>query len=188
VATGVIGEGIFEVLVSRADARIRTYDETAIELADQKVGAAAISAHNAAVDATNAESDAGVAHNLAVGSQNEANAVGEKAKDLDRQLGTTKKQLADAQAEEAKERQDLINLTVCLAPRVLSYRMDGEKTSSEPLLPMAGQKVFIEFVPFDAEAKRAALSLAWIPMATVRLTARINARRFSQDLSPFNAS
>jgi heme/copper-type cytochrome/quinol oxidase subunit 2 len=30
--------------------------------------------------------------------------------------------------------------------------------------------------------------LAWIPMATVRLTARINARRFSQDLSPFNAS
>ena len=30
--------------------------------------------------------------------------------------------------------------------------------------------------------------LAWIPMATVRLTARINARRFSQDLSPFGAS
>jgi hypothetical protein len=46
----------------------------------------------------------------------------------------------------------------------------------------------IQTVLAESEQPSYVLCLAWIPMATVRLTARINARRFSQDLSPFSAS
>jgi hypothetical protein len=49
VAMGVVGEGIFEVLVSRADAAIRIYDETAIEEANAKAGEAAGSVQAAKV-------------------------------------------------------------------------------------------------------------------------------------------
>ena len=57
VVFGVIGEGIFEVLSSRADAAVRTYDETAIELANQKAANAATSADEAVRDAKQAQND-----------------------------------------------------------------------------------------------------------------------------------
>jgi len=79
VVLGVCGEGVFEILVSRADAAVRTHDETAIESANQKAGEAKISAHDAGVDATIAKTsakqagiDAGTAKNLAAEAEEQA--------------------------------------------------------------------------------------------------------------------
>jgi len=67
---------------------------------------------------------------------------------------------ASKSADKAKS--DLINLAVCNAPRVISNWWIGGKPGQsyvDPLTPMAGQIVLIEFVP-DAEARRAALNIA----------------------------
>lgn len=91
--------------------------------------------------------------------KSEADAVGEKANTLTGQMSTAEKELADAQAEEEKERRNLVNLAVCTAPRIIpSWEIFGVESSSDPLKPFAGRHVVIEFVP-DTEVRRTTTSL-----------------------------
>jgi hypothetical protein len=116
-----------------------------------EAGDAAAAADRANKSANNADTEAGAA-------QDKADAVGEKANNLDGQLDIAKKQLADAEAEEEKERQELINVAVCSAPRVIPFWFLHGKSSLDPLRSFAGYQAIIEFVP-DAEARRAALQI-----------------------------
>jgi len=50
VVLGVCGEGVFEVLASRADSAVRSYDEKAIVAANEKAGSAKSSADGAVAD------------------------------------------------------------------------------------------------------------------------------------------
>jgi hypothetical protein len=115
-------------------------------------------------EASGAEMTAGKAQTI-------AGTVEVKAEKLDRQLGATQKdlgtdkaQLAAAEAAEKQEEQTLINMAVCLAPRVIPVWYIGKgntikESSVDPLRPYANRSVAIEFVP-DPEARRAADSLA----------------------------
>jgi hypothetical protein len=53
----------------------------------------------------------------------------------------------------------LTDLTVCNAPRVILNWYSGGVSYVAPLQPIAGQKVSIEYIPYDAEARRAALNI-----------------------------
>ena len=175
VVAGIAGELLFET-------RTFILEDRGTETLSTEVGRAKQSANDAAVAARLSQSSANAA-NLAAGTaqqkadmaditsgkaQDEANAVAAKAAELDRQLGATKKdldtaksQLADAEADEKKEEQALTIMEVCNAPRVIPFWSIGDaKTSVDPLKPFAGRHAIVEFVPNDAEARRAALNIS----------------------------
>ncbi len=137
------------------------------EEAGRKANTATTNSETALTKSGQALDEANGAEKTAGKAQNVAGTAASKAENLDRQLGATKtdlntakSQLADAETAEKKEEQTLINMAVCLAPRVIpTWSIGSLETSADPLRPMAGQKVFIDFVP-DPEARRAAISLA----------------------------
>jgi hypothetical protein len=174
VVVGVAGESIFEALEARADGILQTFNEILLTDAQKQASDAKTSAEGAANAAARAQRSADAA-NLT------ADSVANKAEKLDRQLAATKNdldtaksQLDAAETAEKKEEQALINLAVCLAPRVIPLRstdeigdvvdrtMSGSKwiTSVDPLRPFAGREAIIEYISFDAEARRAALNIA----------------------------
>jgi hypothetical protein len=151
VVIGVMGEGIFEGLQNRAEGQLQTF--TNILLKDARLTASA-----AKESAQDADSAAKSAQGSADDAQKKLGIVASKADELNRQLTNTRAQLDAVEAKRAALEKSLVNMAVCNAPRVILRWTTGGKTEADPLLPMAGQKVFIEFVP-DAEARRAALNL-----------------------------
>jgi hypothetical protein len=142
---GVLGEGVFEMAVSQIDGLLQSFNGAELTEAVRKAGSAAEAASRA--------------NDSASKSQTLAESVEKKAKKLDGRITAAKGQLADAVAAEKQEEQTLINMAICSAPRVIWKWTMGKKTEADPLLPMAGEKVFIEFIPGDPEAKRAAFNL-----------------------------
>ncbi|MDQ2844356.1 MAG: hypothetical protein M3Y72_25595 [Acidobacteriota bacterium] len=98
-----------------------------------------------------------LAHDSKHGLDSVQHALGNASKELTK-LKADSQNLED---ETKKTESELIDLAVCNSPRVITNWTAGGKTTSDPLLAMAGQKVFIELTP-DAEARRAAFNLAGV--------------------------
>jgi hypothetical protein len=128
------------------------------EEAGLKANTATTNSETALIKSWQALDEANTAREAAGNAQKVSGAVASKAVELDRQLTATKTQLDTVAAKRDELEKSLINMAVCNAPRVIPQWMADGKTNADPLLPMAGEKVFIEFVP-DAEARRAALNL-----------------------------
>jgi hypothetical protein len=152
IVIGVSGEGIFEVLVSRADALANAFDNILVTEARKQADDASTSAKTARKEAEAANGAAGKA-------QQKAGNVAKQADELNRELLAAKTQLATVDAKRAELEKSLVNLAVCTAPRVLPLLSIGNKqTSIDPLKPFARQAM-IEFVP-DPETRRAASNIA----------------------------
>src|ERR1039458_1870520 len=166
VVFGVFGELAVGLVITHINGELRTKNtelrsdsDQLLALVTEVAGDAVVSAHNAATDASDAKKKSDAANQTAGEAQKKADVVTGKAEELDRQLASTKTQVDAVEAKRAELEKSLINMAVCSAPRVISNWMTDGKTYSDPLFPMAGQKVFIEFVP-DPETRRAALNLA----------------------------
>jgi hypothetical protein len=153
IIVGVIGEGVFEGFVSKADGLTQTFND--ILLGDaQKEAAFAIER------AANANRQAETA-------RQETARVKARAANLEKEAGgerkTSEQLRLDAQRLEEKNLRteaELVNLAVCNAPRVIPlWSVGNTKTSIDPLKPFAGRQAVIEFVN-DAEARRAAINIA----------------------------
>jgi len=162
VALGCIGEFFGEAGIFVFSRQLQTLEESEISRAN-------ILAGNAGDNATRAKNAADKAEIISSKAGTSAEAALRKADLARKDVREASKQLArirtDAQAVEAeanKTKSDLINLAVCNAPRVISdWFIAGGVSRSyvDELKPMAGQVVFIEFVP-DAEARRAAENIS----------------------------
>jgi len=159
VAIGVAGELYVEAKAGDVETQIRRANDSRVALLSKETGDAKTSAEGAASASARAQRSADEASLAAGNAQKVAGSVTRKADALDRQLDDTDKQLKAIEARRAELERSLTNLAVCNAPRVIPNWVAGGKTSADPMLPMATQKVFIEFVP-DAEARRAAFNLA----------------------------
>jgi hypothetical protein len=169
IVVGIVLETYFEGKVSDVDAELRAHESDKITAAEKEAASATRQAGSAADNAQAAQNSADDAGDSAAEAEadakdakGQADAVGEKADDLDRQLASARTQLEVVETKRAELEKSLVNMAVCNAPRVLVDRFTvfaGKVQSNvDPLRPMAGQKVLIEFVP-DAEARRAARSL-----------------------------
>jgi hypothetical protein len=166
VAVGVAGEFWVDGKVNSDDENIQSINITLLEDASASASQAksdANSAHDLAQSASDiagsAKTTSGEAKGEALVAERQADAVGEKTDDLDRQLDAAKKQLADAEEAEKKEEQTLINMGVCLAPRIIPHWNGPNGNVVDPLRPYAASyHAIVEYVP-DPEARRAALNL-----------------------------
>jgi hypothetical protein len=158
VTIGVVGEGIFEGKLGIADTSIREKDEKTAQDAGDAAARAQQSAEAAVKDAVLANKEAGKA-------QQKTGDVEKQADKLNRELLAAKTQLATVDAKRAELEKSLIDLAVCNAPRVIPlWSMSGpgtvRKAAVDPLRPHTGWQFIIEYVPFDAEARRAAANVA----------------------------
>jgi hypothetical protein len=135
------------------------------------------SAKQANQDSKNAKLSAGQAVSLARSARQEADLARKAVGQASDQLARLRTDAQKVEAEANKTKSELMNLAVCMAPRIINTWFIGEHGTTlinvppastnvpivesyvDPLKPMAGQVVFIEVVP-DAEARRAALSIA----------------------------
>jgi hypothetical protein len=98
--------------------------------------------------------------------QRKADAVGKQADKLNRKLLTATTQLAAVDAKRAELEKSLMDFAVCTAPRVIPLWSMGSglpintKSAVDPLKQFAGEEVVIEYLPFDAETRRAASNIA----------------------------
>jgi hypothetical protein len=152
VVVGVAGEGVFEGLQNRAESQLRTFNDTLLREARLTAG----TAKQSAIDAGDAAGRAQTAANTA---ESTSNAVGKEADDLSRQLTDLKSQVALVEEQRKKLEEDLTNLAVCSAPRVITNWWANGKTYVDPLRPFKGFEAIIVFLP-DPETRRAASSLA----------------------------
>ena len=170
VTVGVAGELYVEFKASgiQTDLRIANNAEfTALgkltSNAQTSADQAADAASRAGASANIARKDASDAASLALIAHQEADSARKSIKEASDELSLLRTDSQKLEAEANKTKSDLIDLAVCNAPRVIrGFRIGGGKMGQsyvDPLLPMAGQVVFIEVLP-DAEARRAALSIA----------------------------
>lgn len=165
VVFGVAGEGIFEVLQHRAEGQVQAFNDILLADAQKRAENAATSARNARADAgiaqdaaDKADKDAGEAKGEADGAKSTAAAVGKQAADLTRQMSSATQELASA-------KQALLDMSVCLAPRVIrnesiidSVTRTVTWSSLDPVRPYSGFQAIIDVAP-DAEARRAAANI-----------------------------
>jgi hypothetical protein len=91
--------------------------------------------------------------------QDRTDEVEKKADNLNGQLKATQEQLKSVQSKRAELETAFVNLAICNAPRVLPQWVVGGHTSADPLKPYAPYQAIVDFVPNDAEARRAALEI-----------------------------
>jgi hypothetical protein len=191
VVLGIAGEVIFEGRTFVVEDRQEEQSRKIVGSLRDKAGQAETKAQSALDESSLAETKANVAattassaETLAGKAQQNAGAVAKQADELNHDLLTTKTQLATVDAKREELEKSLNDLAVCNAPRVIlrwflgpepatgtitvpgSVTVTGTgngtpKTYADPLKPMAGQTVFIEFVP-EAEARRAAFNIAQV--------------------------
>jgi hypothetical protein len=186
VAGELIGDGgIFtssKHLQTIADAELA---EAITNAGDAKKSAdgAADDARRARASADKAKKAAADATTLAQGAHGEADSARKSTLEASAQLARLRTDAQSLEAGANKTKSELIDLAVCNAPRVITRWSTGnigatwwmgntrerwyvtgysgampEKSYVDRLIPMAGQAVFIEYVP-DAEARRAALNI-----------------------------
>jgi hypothetical protein len=164
ITLGIVGELGVGIKVTSINGTLRGKSAELRSKSDQLLALVTQQAGDAATSAKVAHNEAGDAATAAGKAQQKAGSVAKQADELNRELLATKTQLSTVDAKRAELEKSLINLAVCNAPRVISglFFMSGKvETESyvDRLRPMAGQLVFIEFIP-DAEAHRAAVSIA----------------------------
>jgi hypothetical protein len=121
---------------------------------------AKVDSGTALTQAATAETTAGNASTTASTASESAKAVGLKAAELTAQLATTSKELEAVEAKRKALEAALTDLAICTAPRVIPFWLANGTSYFAPLLPLAGQIASIEYIPYDAEARRAAHNLA----------------------------
>jgi hypothetical protein len=145
IVVGVMGEGAFEVLVSRADSRLQQFNEATLNEARREAGDAAASAQTARNEADAAVKSAFDARTIANGARLEshtaaklagkvgdkAEKVGEKAREISTRLDTASQQLA--QVEERVRVQ---------GPRS-KLLINGQNAFVQALKQFKGQKVIL---------------------------------------------
>jgi hypothetical protein len=129
VILGVLGEGIFEVFTTTADNILQEFNSTLLAITTDQARSAAHSATIAHAESVKAEGKANAADVLADKAKAKSDAVGTRADDLGRQLGTAKAQLDAVEAKRAELEKSLMNLTVCNAPRILPTWTMGQPGS-----------------------------------------------------------
>ena len=145
VVMGVLGEGVFESFTTIADDIFQDFTSTLLRITTDQ--------------ARNAAHSAEIAHK-------EADAVSDRAKEINRKLLRTETKLGAVETKRATLEQSLKNMAVCNSPRIIpTWSMNTPKGASwfnGPLLPLGVEQwsVFIEYEPNDAETFRAASSLA----------------------------
>lgn len=182
VALGCIGEFVGEAGIFGFSRRLQTLEEAEISQANILAGNAADNATRAKNSADKAETASSGAVMLAQSAHKEANSAIKSVGEASARLGQLRTDTQKLEEAANKTKSDLIDLAVCNAPRVIkAWRVGtgpwvehgiwprGEiignggksppKSYVDSLVPMAGQKVLIEYVP-DAEAHRAALNIA----------------------------
>jgi hypothetical protein len=162
VLIGIAGEGVFEMLASRADDAVRRFDSELLRDVGKQSSEANERAAIANKEAGEAKERAG---KLDRDLQNERQKTArfqieatKAEKALADELSSTTKLLAETESQ-------LANVAVCNAPRALPLRQiigPGIKQSTvDPLAPFFETKVTIEYLP-DAETRRAAFNIAGI--------------------------
>jgi hypothetical protein len=144
-------------------AELRSKSDQLLAFVTQEAGDANASAEGAASAAQRANDEAEKAKTAASDATTLAQTAHTEANSVHQEIGKATEQLRQIEGKAQKTKDDLTNLALCNAPRVISDWFlsgnSGFKTYLDPLLPMAGQMVLIEHVP-DAEARRAANSIA----------------------------
>jgi hypothetical protein len=166
IVIGVAGELYVDVRAGKIETQIREANDNLLGLIIHEAGDAKSSAEDAASAAASAQSSADAATGSADKAQQKVTVVAKHADELNRELLATKAQLATVEAKRAELEKSLENLAICTAPRVIPFWSmsapgnTGTKTAVDPLRPHAEWQFVIEYVPFDAEARRAAANVA----------------------------
>jgi len=155
VIGGVAGEMVFEALSFHKEGQLEQAHSDLDEYLRKKSESAETSASGAVTDFNEANKQLG-ALTSTIGTLN-------GQLDLEtNQVNAAKSQLSAAEATEKEEQQALINMSTCLTPRVIPQWkvINGwtERSLVDPLKPLAGTNVVIEYVP-DFETRRAAFSI-----------------------------
>jgi hypothetical protein len=153
VAAGVSGELWKDSQIAKLETCIQQGNNTLFVLLSREAGDARKSADGAAASALTANAHADAANASAARAQDKATSVEQRANALNTQLDATETKRQEMEGA-------FINMAICNAPRVLPFWVIGGKSSFDSLTPLAPYKVVIEYVPNDAEAHRAALSIA----------------------------
>lgn len=160
IVAGVGGEEFGGTKVDSLNTHIQECGDTKTRAATLEAGDAKTSAESASVASSRAQTSADAAGGDAKAARGVARSVASKADKLDRQLAGAQVQLDSVEAKRAELEKSLINLAVCNAPRVIPiWQIGNAKTSVDPLKAFAGREAIIQFIP-DAEARRAAISIA----------------------------
>jgi len=169
ITVGVLGELVAEIHIESINSSLRGIDislrsknselrskrDQLLALVTQQAGEAKDSALIAKASAKAAGIEADKA-------ERKADSVEKQADQLSAKVSSAETELKAVDARRAELEQSLRNLAICSAPRVLQpWAISGSgQTGVDPLRAFAGYKAIIEFVSNDAEAKRAALSIA----------------------------
>lgn len=168
VVAGIGGEGIFEILSAKAETAVREFDQTHNEAAERetsnRLGAARRELDRAK---TALGSEIQTAQEAAKAAGLEASKAQALAADARRQVTSAekdilvaKRQLADVEAKAAQAKEELLGLAICMAPRVFSYDSVGDLSSLEAFKALSGHSAIVQYLPGDAEARRAAFNIA----------------------------
>ena len=173
VALGVAGEGVAEYFVNNAETKLRSFDQAVLAETQQSANSAAMASSlannfsNKAVAASSkAVATSKTANEAAGKAQHKAEVVAKQADDLNLGLLDAGAQLKAVDAKRSELEKTLRNFAVCNAPRVIPLRQRASgivytapqpavAPVSDPLKQFAGEDVFIEYQPFDAETRRA---------------------------------
>ena len=163
----------------------------------RKAKAASDEANSAKLESGNAKDLAGQASTLATNARKHVASLGtdvaavkERANDLTAKLVEANRKVDEELDARVKLEAQLINVEVCNAPRVIPSWSANGKTSVDPLKPLAGAVVFIEFVA-DNEARRAAWNIAGTLVAAkwdVRPLKVVNELKDGVDVQPYQGS
>jgi hypothetical protein len=188
VVAGVSGELVIDSKLGRLETSIRDINEQRVLGLQKEAGDAARSAQSAKDDAKTAHALAQGASEIAEMAKTTAGeaktaavAVGRQAAHLTDQMSEAKQELANAEVAEQKEEQALLNMAICLAPRVIPQRgyfnpvtRAADWTTVDALRPYSALQAIIDVVP-DAEARRAASNIerslrtaGWTRVTTLR--------------------
>jgi hypothetical protein len=166
VVLGIAGEVVFEGRTFVVEDRQEEQARKIVGSLSEKAGQAETKAQSAFDKSSLAETKADTAGTAAGKAQQKEGDVARQADELNRELLATKTQLATVEAKRAELEKSLVNLAICNAPRVIplwSINTPGNavtKTAVDALKPHAGWQFVIEYVPLDAEARRAAANVA----------------------------
>jgi hypothetical protein len=159
VAVGVAGELNAGARIATVETCIRKGNDELSLLLSKEANDAATSAQNAKADAAGAKVEADSAGVAAGKAQDKANAVGTRAEQLNRELASEEVKLNAVDAKRAELETSLKNLAVCTAPRIIPDWFSRGTSVGDPIKAFAGWTAILEYVPFDAEARRAASNI-----------------------------
>jgi hypothetical protein len=156
---GQRNDALSERIIRSLDVEARDAS-TSASTALEKSGTALGNSKEAETKSSDAVDKAGKAQEKAGSAEDTAGEALGNSNMAIKQASDAQAQLAAVDAKRAELEQSLTTMAVCTAPRVLPiWTMVGVKAAVDPLKPFATYRAIIEFVPNDAEARRAASNI-----------------------------